>query len=144
MKYVYPAVGSPPHTRDKWVSGNTKEHKDRITPAYAGQMNFVIDEISIKGDHPRIRGTNSAALREGALRAGSPPHTRDKCQYKIPENAQTGITPAYAGQIGRKRSKDCAEWDHPRIRGTNHPELRDHHAERGSPPHTRDKYLKIP
>ena len=75
--------GSPPHTRDKWVSGNTKEHKDRITPAYAGQMNFVIDEISIKGDHPRIRGTNYWSNLLTSQRIGSPPHTRDK-YLKIP------------------------------------------------------------
>ena len=71
---------------------------------------------------------------------GSPPHTRDKScgakNYTVP----TGITPAYAGQMGKSPQLSRLDWDHPRIRGTNSNFVSHSGSGGGSPPHTRDKY----
>ena len=117
---------------------------DRITPAYAGQIAPLAHGDYQSEDHPRIRGTNEEMIDKAVDSAGSPPHTRDKFPYSIHALQLCRITPAYAGQIFESMpSKDAGE-DHPRIRGTNN-ELRKAREKRGgSPPHTRDKYLKIP
>ena len=51
-------IGSSPHTRDKCVYEFLMTNKTRITPAYAGQMKFLVRRFLKQRDHPRIRGTN--------------------------------------------------------------------------------------
>ena len=41
-----PALGSPPHTRDKWKNNSRINARNGITPAYAGQI--LKDPIKIK------------------------------------------------------------------------------------------------
>ena len=93
-------------------------------------------------DHPRIRGTNAYLKKDLLIAAGSPPHTRDKLLRSVGIFCSIRITPAYAGQMLQKVCFVLVSQDHPRIRGTNleHRTLSQH--DRGSPPHTRDKYTK--
>ena len=52
-------AGSPPHTRDKSSFIFVIANSIGITPAYAGQIGCRNKSHSRKGDHPRIRGTNT-------------------------------------------------------------------------------------
>ena len=70
---------------------------------------------------------------------GSPPHTRDKSMLLVFLALTVRITPAYAGQIILRPCTIDAQWDHPRIRGTNVETALDCTSRPGSPPHTRDK-----
>ena len=92
---------------------------------------------------------------------GSSPHTRDKLPNLCSWYSYNGIIPAYAGQIKNFIPKALEVKDHPRIRGTNCDKIRffsvpdriipayagqintssnDTAVNRGSSPHTRDKY----
>ena len=133
------SMGSSPHTRDKCVYEFLMTNKTRITPAYAGQMKFLVRRFLKQRDHPRIRGTN---IKEPSARPSckeSSPHTRDKFQKIFCHKNNCGITPAYAGQIVDYLNQKGQGRDHPRIRGTNRLSPIMASCGVGSPPHTRDK-----
>ena len=114
-----------------------------ITPAYAGQMHFLLlVKVGVE-DHPRIRGTNLCQHSCATLPWGSPPHTRDKCIYQGGRHKGNRITPAYAGQIAFIYRYRPGVQDHPRIRGTNSFCYERVKKGGGSPPHTRDKFTLI-
>ena len=112
-------TGSPPHTRDKSLLCGSQSHKGGITPAYAGQIEYDRVAKSIFEDHPRIRGTNGFFLMKNHTIRGSPPHTRDKCDFDYKNAKGYRITPAYAGQMRVQLTYSPVGKDHPRIRGTN-------------------------
>ena len=114
-------MGSPPHTRGKW----------RLFYA------CLIKKV----DHPRIRGENFGGFGGGYGGGGSPPHTRGKLIILAEYTAPYGITPAYAGKIILQGEKFTTPRDHPRIRGENLLNGNAKHTGKGSPPHTRGKYL---
>ena len=58
---------------------------------------------------------------------------------KVSELTESGIIPAYAGQIQMEKSSGVPSWDHPRIRGTNSFVMFLRGIIVGSSPHTRDK-----
>ena len=93
------AWGSPPHTRDKSFCLHIATRQSRITPAYAGQIYFLVYYSCVFRDHPRIRGTNSLSSHTTPAQAGSPPHTRDKSFNESVIIVHIRITPAYAGQM---------------------------------------------
>ena len=133
-------AGSSPHTRDKWENHRNYRGWIGIIPAYAGQMiEKLLIYINFR-DHPRIRGTNSKEEKTFCTALGSPPHTRDKLPPLALMVIESGITPAYAGQILWCKKLYCSNWDHPRIRGTNVDTFVPLGIPEGSPTHTRDKY----
>ena len=132
--------GSSPHTRDKLADLNACTKKDRIIPAYAGQMLKSLRISSGLEDHPRIRGTNLFPAPKVTSTTGSSPHTRDKCTWQEERGALCRIIPAYAGQILISMKGQSQREDHPRIRGTNACFYRVRYSTLGSSPHTRDKY----
>ena len=71
----------------------------RIIPAYAGQMDVIVNGQDFCEDHPRIRGTNKGIFCRGNIGIGSSPHTRDKFPFSQFTIVCGGIIPAYAGQI---------------------------------------------
>ena len=113
------SMGSSPHTRDKCVYEFLMTNKTRITPAYAGQMKFLVRRFLKQRDHPRIRGTNIYPMRKSRMKSGSPPHTRDKWVSGNTKEHKDRITPAYAGQMNFVIDEISIKGDHPRIRGTN-------------------------
>ena len=92
-------AGSSPHTRDKFSFTSLCQSWRRITPAYAGQMKYLITPIYESWDHPRIRGTNFFLLSSIFALQGSSLHTRDKYGRARGDDNHPGIIPAYAGQI---------------------------------------------
>ena len=71
-------LGSPPHTRGKYLLRQVVQLRERITPAYAGKIQISPANSAHTADHPRIRGENLQNAHLGAAPAGSPPHTRGK------------------------------------------------------------------
>ena len=92
-------VGSPPHTRGKFVFVLHLKPQTRITPAYAGKITGKCRKDPAGQDHPRIRGENAYHRAKKAQQRGSPPHTRGKCIFCSHPLSKIGITPAYAGKI---------------------------------------------
>ena len=70
----------------------------RITPAYAGKRENGSSGEPRKQDHPRLCGEKHTNFQELLFRSGSPPPMRGKVMVRIPEGANVGITPAYAGK----------------------------------------------
>ena len=114
--------------------------RERIIPAYAGQIIRACIYWRKSEDHPRIRGTNRSASLNYSRTNGSSPHTRDKFLYVQLLKYPSGIIPAYAGQISSFLDGRVLIWDHPRIRGTNFKTLWIWGRQLGSSPHTRDKF----
>ena len=75
---------------------------------------------------------------------GSSPHTRDKFLVLRSIEVQYRIIPAYAGQIAVGQRPKANNKDHPRIRGTNLFQRLAEWLLKGSSPHTRDKFCKLP
>ena len=133
-------MGSSPHTRDKSKEVRPDICNNRIIPAYAGQMVFLLPIKVWNQDHPRIRGTNLEVNLGETPFSGSSPHTRDKSVLHLQKSVRQGIIPAYAGQIPIAFVTSLLYKDHPRIRGTNETRVLMQMSLMGSSPHTRDKY----
>ena len=90
--------GSPPHMRGKVLREGLREHRLRITPAYAGKSEEIDRDAEIQRDHPRICGEKVRAVLRYAPFVGSPPHMRGKGHLSAAFCGLPGITPAYAGK----------------------------------------------
>ena len=68
-----------------------------ITPAYAGNTRYGINEPPNYGDHPRVCGKYFEPIQ---------PNTKDR-----------RITPAYAGNTLMEKANQSRQEDHPRVCG---------------------------
>ena len=136
--------GSPPHTREECRRNPVNAAKAGITPAYAGRIQIIKKVLGIERDHPRIRGKNNNRMTKNKVKRGSPPHTREEFKYVFPCTFSLRITPAYAGRMLLGYTFLSLVEDHPRIRGKNIIQGCLDTSTLGSPPHTREEYLKIP
>ena len=130
-------MGSPPPTRGTHRCIGRPLSLPRITPAYAGNTLVGQWYSSQYGDHPRLRGEHATQLFFSNLFRGSPPPTRGTPLLFISVSVVTGITPAYAGNTGKYKTKRRAIGDHPRLRGEHATQLFFSNLFRGSPPPTR-------
>ena len=139
--------GSPPPTRGTPYGGYKKQGLDRITPAYAGNTEILEVREFKTGDHPRLRGEHSKALRLIKGRQGSPPPTRGTHIIKRIRFKRTRITPAYAGNTALLQGRKSQVRDHPRLRGEHALIQAYDRGKEGSPPPTRGtpifKYFPI-
>ena len=90
--------------RGKATGGNNHSWFVRITPAYAGKRKKQKGSLIVIEDHPRLCGEKKALDRADDRKKGSPPPMRGKV---LPcEHCKTllGITPAYAGKSGIRKS----------------------------------------
>src|SRR5690606_32722842 len=69
-------AGSPPHARGARRSAPRPGPPDRITPACAGSTALVLWGLSLRADHPRMRGEHALVGVASDGRPGSPPHAR--------------------------------------------------------------------
>ena len=138
------ASGSPPHTRGLHSRCFSGESLYRITPAYAGITSGLIQHMSMRRDHPRIRGEYIAGINVNQKVLGSPPHSRGLPAVDCFPDRCSSITPAYAG-ITNSLSRDAISvWDHPHIRG-DYIQIKSFMLRRsGSPPHTRGLPAAVP
>ena len=92
-------IGSPPHTRGIFVMVQNRQSARRLTPAYAGNIKYILwIEIQFRA-HPRIRGEYIRFLLALVSWAGSPPHTRGILKEELENKVYMRLTPAYAGNI---------------------------------------------
>ena len=89
--------GSPPPTRGTHRNRIGREHKDRITPAYAGNTIVPKETILQCRDHPRLRGEHLLTFSKTFQETGSPPPTRGTQLGILEKEEILRITPAYAG-----------------------------------------------
>ena len=125
--------------RGKVLREGLREHRLRITPAYAGKSEEIDRDAEIQRDHPRICGEKARCAAATTLQRGSPPHMRGKGRYFLCTMPTVGITPAYAGKRSSFSGFLWASWDHPRICGEKLDFAVSFLHPRGSPPHMRGK-----
>ena len=97
--------GSPPHARETLRLTRLGAAMPRITPACAGNTPAPEDSVSVRRDHPRMRGKHSPEQNAGIRSRGSPPHARETPIVDISVLDIAGITPACAGNTLRRRSR---------------------------------------
>src|SRR5690554_6274351 len=88
-----------------------------ITPAYAGKTGTQLGLCLLWRDHPRVCGKDTLASTCELAVKGSPPRMRERLYEEHEEEAEQGITPAYAGKTQHHARETSREWDHPRVCG---------------------------
>ena len=90
-------VGSPPRVRGTVRGASWSIHRDRITPACAGNSAIRTVAGAFPADHPRVCGEKLGGGAMKAPFAGSPPRVRGKEQPQPVGASNQRITPACAG-----------------------------------------------
>ena len=107
----------------------------RLTPAYAGNIDYSILVDCHSWDHPRVCGEYPVSSIMLLTVSGSPPHMRGIYCAGCLRFVEQGLTPAYTGNIQRPYKALRPKWAHPRIYG-EYFTLTSHHSPwLGSPPH---------
>ena len=73
-----PMMGSPPRGRGKAEQQATMDTVDRITPAWAGKRDKMLDKRRMTRDHPRVGGEKRGKAGGVVYVTGSPPRGRGK------------------------------------------------------------------
>ena len=90
--------GSSPRVRGKQRDGRVNHMGIRIIPARAGQTCGSSMSMSLRPDHPRACGANSAVQDCALTLAGSSPRVRGKPLVRVVHAFLSRIIPARAGQ----------------------------------------------
>ena len=109
--------GSPPHARGIPAFCFDEACSEGITPACAGNTSMWTSLMVSGRDHPRMRGEYILLCTIHIKSLGSPPHARGIHNPRGRANADTGITPACAGNTLLDLVRRKLEGDHPRMRG---------------------------
>ena len=117
-------LGSPPRMRGKAPTFKDPEPPSRITPAYAGKSCPAVYGNRLAQDHPRVCGEKCRNPIIAQAEGGSPPRMRGKVPCVLFFGVGIGITPAYAGKRGHRRTRQKLAWDHPRVCGEKKPQIR--------------------
>ena len=134
-------AGSPPPTRGTLQLLFGDEIVTGITPAYAGNTLMFLGDLTIIGDHPRLRGEHQILIVGNYVTPGSPPPTRGTLLIVESLPMRPGITPAYAGNTSICLGQRLKARDHPRLRGEHLKESTNLICKPGSPPPTRGTRL---
>ena len=118
MQSAQPA-GSPPRGR-----GRCPETRNSAPPTRA---------------HPRVGGDGVRGGDGAMSAAGSPPRGRGRCHRGPGPPRVWGLTPAWAGTVGRLSHALTAEGAHPRVGGDGRSVLTAKTKEEGSPPRGRGR-----
>ena len=90
--------GSSPRMRGKHRHHHRHGQPRRIIPAHAGQTHLLAMFFTLRSDHPRACGANTATTIFTSVRDGSSPRMRGKPDG-VEDVADRGrIIPAHAGQ----------------------------------------------
>ena len=87
--------------------------------------------------HPRIRGEHARRAADTRGESGSSPHSRGTPDEKEPEDQQTGLIPAFAGNTTSPCGGRVISGAHPRIRGEHSSVPYMSRSLTGSSPHSR-------
>ena len=129
--------GSPPHARGIQIALTVSAWSSGITPACAGNTETRRSDLSVKRDHPRMRGEYFDENKKVIVEQGSPPHARGILYEYVLSLYPIGITPACAGNTWQRSPSAVADRDHPRMRGEYSCTVISQARDTGSPPHAR-------
>ena len=138
------ALGSPPLARGTVLFARAISCGDRITPACAGNSIPMKRSYVKVGDHPRLRGEQTAVHLFSFLRLGSPPLARGTAGDRRFFKPLPGITPACAGNRALPSAPADTTEDHPRLRGEQFDKVLQEKTEAGSPPLARGTAIASP
>ncbi len=127
----------PPHARGAARRQVPAPPAERITPACAGSSADWRRPSAGCADHPRMRGEQPAGGQIVHRYWGSPPHARGAGVIQRGPGYRRWITPACAGSRRSRWALWSRGWDHPRMRGEQHPPFGEPATFDGSPPHAR-------
>ena len=96
-EFILKLIGSPPRVRGTVHNLQTGTFIKGITPACAGNREFVQLVVSIYTDHPRVCGEQLSTASASSRLTGSPPRVRGTAIQAINARRGVGITPACAG-----------------------------------------------
>ena len=111
--------GSSPHARGPPEPKPVEVQVPRIIPACAGSTPRDTAEVSLRWDHPRMRGVHHCNKSMLYAKIGSSPHARGPPVLRSYRWESGGIIPACAGSTRRHRPRRTAFQDHPRMRGVH-------------------------
>ena len=131
--------GTSSRMRGKRGARRLSEAPGRNIPAYAGKTPNPNRFEGKPGEHPRIRGENSATMSATPCKIGTSPHTRGKRDYSAGVASVGWNIPAYAGKAIPFLAGSVKEREHPRIRGENQLVQLFTGGIQGTSPHTRGK-----
>ena len=129
--------GSPPRVRGTGKHFAEGWHGRGITPACAGNRTGCNRLYRPMGDHPRVCGEQIIRIRQECLRMGSPPRVRGTGPIVAHGEPGPGITPACAGNSRPYTASWSRRQDHPRVCGEQDVSLRSNSPHQGSPPRVR-------
>ena len=127
-------AGSPPLARGTVLIHICNFRQLRITPACAGNSGVQCNQIADAGDHPRLRGEQTVFSALCRRKMGSPPLARGTVGGGCASVAESGITPACAGNSAYLVAVLHGIWDHPRLRGEQVQRIVCPRPKQGSPP----------
>ena len=114
-------VGSSPRMRGTPRPYGRRISRCGIIPAYAGNTCGAAPKNCITGDHPRVCGEHLDVNLDNISVPGSSPRMRGTPRLAIADRALDGIIPAYAGNTLSSCSRSSSTWDHPRVCGEHVP-----------------------
>ena len=134
-------MGSPPRMRGKEWYLQGESPAPGIIPACAGKSFWPCTVLPRCRDHPRVCGEKNKFQTHGGPVEGSPPRMRGKVVVLDLHQLCGGITPAYAGKSGSRRTgwPNCR--DHPRVCGEKTQNPIGGQFQQGSPPRMRGKAM---
>ena len=134
--------GSPPRMRGKGLDFCVLPFQKGITPAHAGKSGTAFPASSTYQDHPRACGEKPRCVLQNISLQGSPPRMRGKGNADRYDLAALGITPAHAGKSRNFPALARAALDHPRACGEKQKMRFSCRCCGGSPPRMRGKVCK--
>ena len=134
--------GSPPRVRGTVHHAAGHRQCEGITPACAGNSKLVHNSAPLEWDHPRVCGEQQEREEIPMPDLGSPPRVRGTAARRARAQAESGITPACAGNSIPHRSFRSPARDHPRVCGEQVRLSAWLRLYRGSPPRVRGTALR--
>ena len=118
--------GSPPLARGTDLGYVFAVARKGITPACAGNRRRLSDCPCPPWDHPRLRGEQNPLWPFFNAHKGSPPLARGTGNAVNPYQFFPRITPACAGNSCEAQAYCASRWDHPRLRGEQPRQRKNH------------------
>ena len=110
-------LGSSPLARGTCELINHRGQRLRLIPARAGNMQWMVTDVSMTAAHPRSRGEHSLGDLAKSLGSGSSPLARGTSLRQCCCSRRTRLIPARAGNISTQSGRYRPPSAHPRSRG---------------------------
>ena len=133
--------GSSPPTRGTQRVIIRRYNSAGLIPAYAGNTSRLRRVGWRQRAHPRLRGEHMWRRRGRLVGCGSSPPTRGTQWSGTPDNSESGLIPAYAGNTHHSLGSGLSLPAHPRLRGEHIERLPLAIGRKGSSPPTRGTFV---